>query len=107
MIWAKVSFQFEGIHRWDDAKGEVEFLKNPHRHMFYVVVWVEQKHNDRDVEYIALKRFLSDKMSGIKDLGTRSCEQIAEEIINILGSKFGGRFKVEVSEDGENGCLIE
>lgn len=111
--WAKVSLRFEALHRWDEAFEEVEFLQNPHRHEFHVTVQVEQRHDDRDVEYIDLKRSLQNWVDHYvpkdKDLGQMSCEMIAKDVLNQLSEWYGqGRdYRVEVTEDGENGALVE
>ena len=106
MLWAKIKLQFEGEHCWPGAKGQVSFLEHTHRHMFYVIVWIEQKHNDRDIEYIGLKRALLSRWFGVQYLGHKSCEMIAEDIKKSLAS-FKRKIKVEVSEDNENGVLLE
>ena len=85
--WATISaatcvycnFGFEGSHCWPDAismKG-VEFLALKHRHTFHVKVTVSVSHNDRDIEFILLKRYLQRVvMAWPKDLHNASCEMI-------------------------------
>jgi len=108
MIWAIIKLQFEGIHKWGKAPKSVAFLNSPHRHIFHITVFIEQNHTDRDVEYIQMKRFLSTKLSKVRALGTKSCEQVGQEIIHILEKKCPLKaLKVKVMEDGENGCMIE
>lgn len=111
--WAKVKLRFEALHRWGDAFEEVEFLKHPHRHEFHVEVQVEQFHDDRDVEYIFLKRRLEDWFENYvpddRDLGEHSCEMVAQDVIEVLRHWYGEdrSYRVEVTEDGENGALVE
>lgn len=106
--WAMVSFEFEGYHRWDEAPEEVWFLKTKHRHLFKCRAWVEQEHTERDVEYIILKRKLLQKMLQVTDYSDWSCEKIAQRIVHYLGIEYPGRkVKVEVTEDGENGAIVE
>ena len=106
-FWAIVKFQFEGIHHYKDAVGKEEYLKHDHRHIFHCDVWVEQHHNDRDVEYIKLKRKLQETFYG-GGLDNMSCEMIAESILLWLKTNYINRqYKVSVKEDNENGCLIE
>lgn len=110
-IWAVVKFQFEGIHFYKDAPDEVSFLRHPHRHIFHCEVWLQQFHEDRDIEYIMLKKDLQTKFTG-GDLGKMSCEMIAEEIAKYLAEQYCSilvkrKIKVFVSEDNENGCCIE
>jgi len=112
--WAKVSLRFDAHHRWDEAFDEVAFLQNEHRHEFHVTVQVQQYHDDRDVEYIYLKRRLqswieNEYLPEDRDLGQKSCEMMAEDILEKLIEWHGkGRaYRIEVTEDGENGALLE
>ena len=134
MIW--VTFRKEGIHKYpaalDDPKlatgdwDDVSFLGYPHRHIFHFRVRIGVYHNDRDIEFIQFKRWLERLYSG-NNTGTdsegssqsnnadsevllldyKSCEMIADELYEKISAKYPGRFvEIEVSEDGENGCLI-
>ena len=109
---------------WDD----VSFLGYPHRHIFHFRVRISVYHNDRDIEFIQFKRWLERLYSGAgTDNGTnnqgsegqsstdsevllldyKSCEMIADELYEKINAKYPGRFvEIEVSEDGENGCVI-
>ena len=115
-IW--VTFQKEGIHRYPAAATDpklktgdwldVSFLAEPHRHIFHFRVEMEVFHDDRDVEFIQLKRTLERWFStSILKLDYKSCEMIARETHSQLISQWPSRdYVVEVSEDGENGCRI-
>lgn len=122
MIWGIVTFQFEHYHRWPDAPEECQFLRNLHRHMFHVEVWVEQFHNERDIEYITFKNWLTNKVVspfymcqslpekfGIEE--TDSCETMAhkirEYILTFQPKLQNRKIKVKVMEDGENGAFLE
>lgn len=111
--------QFEGMHCYPKAPREVAFLKVPHRHMFGIEVGLEVFNDDREVEFIMLKRnvevFLNKHFdrcyTGMcADLGTMSCEQIAKEIIGYLEECYCKETKrtitVTVDEDGENGATV-
>ena len=105
----KFGTTFEGVHFWKEAPDEVFFLRNPHRHIFHVNVWVEVFTDDRDLEFITEKRnlesFLTDKYRG--DCGGRSCEMIAEEIMKGFENRYARRrVTIEVLEDGENGAEL-
>jgi len=102
-IW--VTFQKEGIHKYPDAPEGVEFLKYPHRHMFHFRVEMEVFHDDRDVEFILLKRELEALYSeGTLQLDFKSCEMMADDLYEYLEDKYEGRdIVIEVSEDLENG----
>lgn len=98
-----INFKFEGIHRWEACPYEdVSFLKNQHRHIFYVKVIKNVSHENRDIEIIKFKRELESAYSGIVDLGNKSCEMVAIEILTRYHCK-----EVEVLEDGENGANIK
>ena len=115
-IW--VTFQKEGIHRYPAAATDpklatgdwldVSFLASPHRHIFHFRVEMEVFHDDRDVEFIQLKRILENWYSE-KTLSVdyKSCEMIAKDLYDKIVIKWPNRdIRIEVSEDGENGCRI-
>ena len=114
MIW--VTFKRECIHKYpaalEDPKLEtgdeydVSFLGHPHRHIFHFRVWIEVKHNDRDIEFIQFKRWLENLYKGTLELDYKSCEMIADDLHTQIAKKHPGRkIWIEVSEDGENGCI--
>jgi len=115
MIW--VTFRKEGVHRYPaaltDAKlatgdeYDVSFLGHPHRHMFHFKVYLEVFHDDRDVEFIQFKRWLENLYNkGTLELDYKSCEMMADDLYGQISSKYTDRkIWIEVSEDGENGCL--
>ena len=102
-IW--VTFQKEGIHKYPDAPEGVEFLKYPHRHMFHFRVELEVFHDDRDVEFILLKRELEGLYNeGTLQLDYKSCEMMADDLYDYISANYAERdVVIEVSEDGENG----
>ena len=118
-IW--VTFQREGIHKYPAAAtdpklatgdhNDVSFLAYPHRHMFHFRVWIDVWHNDRDIEFIQFKRWLTslyNDTNPVLELDNRSCEMIADDLYLEIQSRYPGRTVwIEVSEDGENGCLIQ
>lgn len=116
-IW--VTFQREGVHRYPAAltdpqlatgdEYDVSFLGHPHRHIFHFRVWIDVFHNDRDIEFIQFKRWLQNLYGqGIVALDSKSCEMIADELYTNIAGRYPGRSVwIEVSEDGENGCLIK
>lgn len=110
-IW--VTFQKEGIHKYpaaatDPNLSEVSFLAHPHRHMFHFRVELEVFHDDRDVEFILLKRELEGLYtSGTLQLNNMSCEMIARELLQYIKTYYPGRDStIQVSEDNENGCTL-
>lgn len=104
-----VQFTKEGIHRYPDAPAGVEFLKHPHRHIFHFRVQVDVFHNDRDIEFILFKRELEALYSAATlEVDYKSCEMLAEDLIGYISKKYPGRsIKVDVSEDAENGAILE
>ena len=115
MIW--VTFQKEGMHKYpaalDDPKlktgdeYDVSFLGYPHRHIFHFKVAIEVFHDDRDIEFILFKRWLEGLYNGTLELDYKSCEMMADELAKTIQARYPGRqLTIEVSEDGENGCLI-
>jgi len=115
-IW--VTFQKEGIHCYPDAGtnpklktgqwDDVSFLASPHRHVFHFRVELEVFHDDRDIEFIQLKRWLQRAYdTQVLSLDYKSCEMIARDLYGVIVAKYPGRMCViEVSEDGENGCRL-
>lgn len=100
-----IKTQFEAIHQWKDCPiEEVEYLKYPHRHLFYVTMKWKVMHNDREKEFIQMKhkvdRFVRDEFE-FKDIGGMSCEGIAEKLLKEFDADF-----VSVFEDDENGAEI-
>jgi hypothetical protein len=110
-IW--VTFQKEGLHAYPAAATDpklkaVRFLANEHRHMFHFRVELEVFHDDRDVEFILLKRELEALYDGgAMQMNHKSCEMLARELAAYVMKKYPNReVAIEVSEDGENGCRL-
>ena len=115
-IW--VTFQKEGVHCYPVAatdpqlatgdEYDVSFLGTPHRHIFHFKVHIDVFHNDRDIEFIQFKRWLENLYKdSILALDYKSCEMIADDLYIQIASRYPNRAVwIEVSEDGENGCLI-
>jgi hypothetical protein len=99
--------QFEALHRWEGCPYEdVSFLRTPHRHIFHVEVKAEVKGNDREIEFIKMKRqvtrYINQTLTG-RDIGNMSCEMIAEDLLHT----FPLLCEVSVFEDGENGAVVQ
>jgi hypothetical protein len=69
-------------------------------------VELEVFHDDRDVEFILLKRELESLYNnGTLQLNHMSCEMLANELAVYIKETYPRRdIRIEVSEDGENGC---
>ena len=115
-IW--VTFQKEGVHCYPAAatdpqlatgdEYDVSFLGTPHRHIFHFKVHIDVFHNDRDIEFIQFKRWLENLYKdAILALDYKSCEMIADDLYTQIAARYPNRnVTIEVSEDGENGCVI-
>lgn len=106
-------FSIEGFHRWEDAPkySSEEYLQSRHRHMFFVKCKASVDGDDREIEFISMRRavkaFLVNNWKLPCEFDKMSCEMIAEAIIKFLKSKYGDRkYEVEVSEDNENGSVV-
>lgn len=108
-IFAKIRTSFEDLHQYPNAPDEVSFLKYPHRHIFNVIVYIEQYHDDRDVEFFIFKKNL-DKIIAEKIVPykkSKSCEMIAIRLNKEIIKKYGPRdIRIEVNEDDENGAYV-
>lgn len=98
--------RFEGFHRWPDAPDEVAFLRDLHRHEFHVMAHIDVSHDDRECEFILLKRRVDKQikktLKGKKwDTETWSCEKWARHLLDELDLSV-----CEVTEDGENGAVV-
>ena len=116
MIW--VTFRKEGIHKFpaalDDVKlktgdeYDVSFLGYPHRHIFHFKVEIEVFHDDRDIEFIQFKRWLEKLYQGELNVDYKSCEMMADDLYEKVNARYPDRdVNIDISEDGENGCLIQ
>jgi 6-pyruvoyl-tetrahydropterin synthase len=99
-----IKTSFEATHCWPECNiSYVHYLKNQHRHIFYVEVGIAVE-GDRQVEFITFKRqvesYIAMNFKGLF-LGSKSCEQIAEELLNHFNAKV-----VSVFEDNENGVEV-
>lgn len=104
-VW--ITTQFEGFHCYPQAPDEVSFLRERHRHIFKLKVWIEVFHNDRDVEFIIFKRFI-DALIKENEMNFKSCEMISDDLAMLINKTYPNRaINIEVSEDGENGSYKE
>ena len=109
-----VTFDKEGIHEYPAALEnprleDVKFLGYPHRHKFCYKVTLEVFHDDRDIEFILFKRELQGLFqSGAMDIDYKSCEMLEHAIGIYISDKYPVRdMIIDVSEDNENGAILE
>jgi len=125
--WAKIGpIQHGLVHRWKESEGgtidSFPFLGNRHCHMLEVTVWIEQNHNQRDIEYLfadgEIRAAITFALGGThyytgRDQQNWSCEKIAEEIYRRiidytrLTDLKNRDITIEVLEDGRNGAVVE
>ena len=107
--FAKVTTSFRDTHKWSGCDiEEVKFLKNEHHHEFKVTVWIEQFHDNRDIEYICFQRWLDKVIKSLKLHENKSCEMLASALREKIKKKYKNReVKIEVNEDGYYGAYIE
>lgn len=108
--YIQIKTQFEGAHRWADCPfAEVGFLKAYHRHIFHVTATLSVTESNRQLEFFMVKHRLDEFIYGdfYHNIREKSCEMMAEEIVNFLFGEYGDRYiKVKVSEDGENSGIV-
>ena len=96
-------FGIEGFHAWEGAYEKVSFLKNKHRHIFYISVGVAVKGLNREIEIFdktwEIQDFLSRQYGKPCEFGGMSCEMIASEILKEFQASW-----VEVLEDALGGA---
>ena len=113
------SVQKEGYHNFPESatlpqfatgdEYDVSHLAHRHFHYFYIKVWVQVTHHNRNIEFIQLRRWL-DRFYGNETLefGAKSCEMIADELTQTLSSMYPkSEIRVDVSEDNINGAYSE
>lgn len=115
MVFVKTDFA--AVHNYPDAPDEVAYLRDLHRHVFHVTVSVQVYHDDREIEFIMLKESIKTFIQfnyGSGNLGAKSCEMIAKEILAFVTrgttntEKMVKRYVMcTVSEDNENGATVE
>ena len=111
-----IRFEVEGFHNYPDASknhGElVKFLEQSHRHIFKFNCKKRVNHDNRDEEFILLRRkvkqYINRKFPVFEsscecyDFDSMSCEMIAKQLLKEFDFD-----SVEVSEDGENYAVVE
>jgi len=103
-----VNLQIEGLHSWPECDIEqVDYLKYPHRHIFYITAERKVYQENREIEIIQFKKEIEKHLrekfyspdKEIHHFGNLSCESIAKLLVD--------EFKLiscQVLEDGENGA---
>jgi len=108
--WIWITTQFEGFHFYPNPpEGVFPYLKNVHRHLFKVKIWIQIFHDSREIEFFEVKRFITKKLWRKLRVDTKSCEMVCDWIYGNLSIKYGHhrKYRISVSEDGENGAEKE
>lgn len=116
--WIYVNFQKSGFHRYPAAatdpklcsagEYDVSYLAARHRHLFKFNVQIEIFHNDRELEFHQALTYCESLFENTIEIDYKSVEMLSDDLYLQLASKYPGRnMKIQVSEDGECGCLIE
>jgi hypothetical protein len=109
------TFRVPGFHRWPAAPEPVSYLAARHRHIFHFRISVKVTGQDREVEFITMRNVAEQMVQehwGVVntnecEFGTYSCEQIAQTLLGMLKSASHAVASVSVSEDGENGAIVQ
>lgn len=102
--------QFEGFHYYPGASQvdpRISFLEDRHRHLFKVKVKIEVFHGDRELEFFLVKWAIASFITS-SEMNNKSCETIAEDILDFVQLQYGSNREVEVtvSEDGESDGIV-
>lgn len=106
-----VKNQFDALHCWPNAPDEVKYLRDLHRHTFYIETKIEVYGLDRSLEFYMVKDKIQELIDSWGKLpkSSKSCEMIATDIIDFVRRVYGNeRFiSCEVSEDMQNSAIVE
>lgn len=109
----QVQLKVEGLHNFPEVKEvfgeEVEYLRHLHRHNFGIRCVEAVERDNREDEFILLKRSVKkylidefyDEVYKCCNFEAMSCETIAKQILQHFNFE-----SVEVDEDGENSAIV-
>lgn len=118
-MFVYVPFVKEGYHCFPEAGTDpryatgdhydVSHLAARHFHYYFFKVWVEVRHENRDIEFIQLRRWLESLYKdGHLELDYKSCEMLADDLYEQISQKYPGvEIRIDVSEDNINGAYVE
>ncbi len=98
-----IKTDFVGFHYWENAPDKFDYLRNVHRHKFYVTIYKKVTGSDREIEFIDFKKSITEHLREFYEnkIFPYSCEMIAESILKLYDCD-----KVYVFEDDENGGMV-
>lgn len=112
-------FQKEGYHYFPGAakdpkyatgdRYDVSHLGTKHFHYFNFKVWVQVSHDNRDIEFIQLRRWIEDQyQQGALNMDHKSCEMLCNDLYEKLHEKYpNAEIRIDISEEGINGAYVE
>jgi len=81
-----LKFPIEGFHSWGNALPQVAFLKDRHRHTFFITCGIPVVHLDREKEIFLererIKKYIAYKYGNPAEFEEQSCEMIAKSIMD-------------------------
>ena len=113
------TFQKEGYHYFPGADTnpiyatgddyDVSALGTRHMHYFNFRVWVQVTHENRQIEFIQLRRWIENLYrKGILELDHQSCEMMSDALYEKLADRYPGmEIRIDISEEGINGSYTE
>lgn len=113
------TFQKEAYHYFPGAdtnpiyatgdEYDVSHLGSRHMHYFNFKVWVEVTHENREIEFIQMRRWIERLYSdGMLELDHQSCEMLSDALCIKLMEKYPGKeIRIDISEEGINGSYTE
>jgi len=113
------TFQKEGYHYFPGAdtnpiyatsdEYDVSALGTRHMHYFNFRVWVQVTHENRQIEFIQLRRWIENLYrKGILELDHQSCEMMSDALYEKLADRYPGmEIRIDISEEGINGSYTE
>ncbi len=108
-IWIKTNYI--GFHRWKEAPEECKYLRDLHRHTFNVKVWLEVKHNERDVEFYTFKKQINTLLTHpFMHQHSSSCEMYCDALHHLIQEELkikDREIRISIDEDGEAGAYKE
>jgi hypothetical protein len=112
--WIWVTFQRAGFHYYPEAGTnpnlkDVSYLSFKHRHLFKFKIQIQVTHSNRELEFHQVLNFCESLFDDrIINIDNKSVEMLADSIYDSLSRAYPSRaMKIEVSEDGECGGVIE
>ena len=113
------TFQKEAYHCFPEAslnkqyatgdEYDVSHLASRHMHYFNFKVWVQVTHDNRQIEFIQLRRWIESLYAnGTLELNHQSCEMLSDALYTQLADRYPNmEIRIDISEEGINGSYTE